>query len=60
MLDYMPESERYVVYCLDSTHCAAAELVARQLTLYGFRDVSVFPGGFAEWKAAGLGVQVEP
>jgi rhodanese-related sulfurtransferase len=60
ILDYLPQTERYLVYCSDSQHCTSAELLARRLGIYGFKNVSVFPGGFAEWKAAGLEVQVEP
>ncbi|KPL07998.1 hypothetical protein AMJ85_09100 [candidate division BRC1 bacterium SM23_51] len=57
LLDYLPETERYVVYCSDLEHCGTAELVAEQLIIYGYKNVAVFREGFEGWKDAGLPLQ---
>ena len=43
-------------------HCqsgARAAMAASLLRARGFPDVRVFAGGFAEWRSAGLAVEVE-
>lgn len=53
LLKYLPEEQLYVVYCESSRECAAAEIVAGQMAIYGYRNVRVFRGGWEEWKKAG-------
>jgi rhodanese-related sulfurtransferase len=42
------------VYCSDSG-CGDSRIVARALLRLGYRNVSVFPGGWQEWSEAGVG-----
>lgn len=44
-----PRDRPVVVYC-ESASCRAANLVARGLSLRGFRSVAVFREGWSEWK----------
>lgn len=48
------EGRVVVIYCTDSD-CPDARALAEKISSRGF-DVSVFEGGFADWKAAGLPV----
>ena len=42
-----------IVYC-DGNECQSSVLLAKVLSEYGFEDIRVFFGGWAEWVAAGL------
>lgn len=42
-----------VLYCASET-CQNSEIAARKLETLGYRNVRVFKGGKAAWKAAGL------
>ena len=42
-----------IVYC-DGNECQSSVLLAQALAEYGFEDIRVFFGGWAEWVAAGL------
>ena len=42
-----------IVYC-DGNECQSSVLLAKVLAEYGFEDIRVFFGGWAEWVAAGL------
>jgi rhodanese-related sulfurtransferase len=54
-----PDKEQpVVVYCASST-CRNSHLAAEKLELLGYRSVRVFCGGKAEWKDAGLALEVE-
>jgi rhodanese-related sulfurtransferase len=44
------KNARIIVYC-QSTGCKFAQRVASKLVEDGYADVSVFPGGWAEWTA---------
>jgi rhodanese-related sulfurtransferase len=44
---------RVVVYCA-SDACENSHIAARRLMELGYRDVSVYPGGKADWKELGL------
>jgi rhodanese-related sulfurtransferase len=48
----LDKSREVVTYCADSS-CAKASDAAAMLALKGYK-VSVYEGGVAEWKAAGL------
>jgi rhodanese-related sulfurtransferase len=48
-----------VVYCTGAT-CRNSHIAAEKLELLGYRFVQVFGGGKAEWKAAGLPLEVSP
>lgn len=48
-----------VVYC-SSRSCEDSKLVRKALMDLGFRRVSVFLGGWAEWSAAGLPEEKQP
>jgi rhodanese-related sulfurtransferase len=43
----------YVVYCSNEA-CPQSDFAAAKLLKLGFRDVRVYEGGLAAWKAAGL------
>jgi rhodanese-related sulfurtransferase len=53
LLDYFPEDQLYIVYCGSSRQCGSAEIVARQMKIYGYGYVRVFRGGWELWKKAG-------
>lgn len=42
-----------VVYCAN-LECRNSDLAAERLMALGYRDVRVYPGGKADWVAAGL------
>jgi hydroxyacylglutathione hydrolase len=55
-LDEIPRNRSLIVHCQTG---ARAAMAASQLRARGFPDVRLFTGGFAEWRAAGLSVEVE-
>lgn len=50
---------RVVLYCTD-LRCLGSEFVGTQLVDAGYRNVSRFPGGIAQWTEAGLPVEAGP
>jgi rhodanese-related sulfurtransferase len=48
-----------LVYCSDAG-CEDSAVVARALQTRGFTRLHLFPGGYAEWEAAGRRVEVSP
>jgi rhodanese-related sulfurtransferase len=48
-----------LVYCSDA-NCEDSALVARALQKRGLGPLLIFPGGFAEWEAAGQPVETQP
>ena len=44
--------DHVVVYCSDRS-CSASRIVAQKLIAAGYTDVRHYPGGLAEWHAAG-------
>jgi len=52
----LPRDTAIVVYC-SGKKCPDSKYVATELTLLGFRNVRVFEGGLAAWKASGRGVE---
>jgi rhodanese-related sulfurtransferase len=48
-----------LVYCSDAG-CEDSAVVARALHARGFTRLCLFPGGYAEWEAAGRRVEVSP
>jgi rhodanese-related sulfurtransferase len=46
-----------VVYCASET-CKNSDIAAQQLVKLGYRSVFVYRGGKADWKAAGLELEV--
>jgi rhodanese-related sulfurtransferase len=46
-----------VLYCASET-CKNSEIAARALVSLGYRSVFVYRGGKADWKAAGLELEV--
>jgi rhodanese-related sulfurtransferase len=48
-----PHKTTLIVYC-DGNECQSSVLLAKALAEYGFEDIRVFFGGWAEWVAAGL------
>ncbi len=55
-LDEIPRNRSLIVHCQTG---ARAAMAASLLRARGFSDVRVFTGGFAEWRSAGLPVEVE-
>jgi hydroxyacylglutathione hydrolase len=53
-LDQIPRDRPVIVHCQTG---ARAAIAASLLRARGFSDVRLFPGGFAEWHAAGLPVE---
>jgi hydroxyacylglutathione hydrolase len=53
-LDEVPRNRPVIVHCQTG---ARAAMGASLLRARGFNDVRLFPGGFAEWRAAGLAVE---
>ncbi len=45
-----------VVYCASAT-CTNSDKAAAQLTVLGYRNVSVFKGGKADWVEGGLSLE---
>ena len=52
----LPRDTAIVVYCADMKW-PVSKFAATELTLLGFRNVRVFEGGLAAWKASGRGVE---
>lgn len=48
-----PSETTLIVYC-DGNECQSSVLLAKVLAEFGFEDIRVFFGGWAEWVAAGL------
>ena len=46
-----------VVYCASDT-CRNSDLAAEKLATLGYRSIFVYRGGKADWKAAGLELEV--
>ncbi|MBE2205679.1 MAG: rhodanese-like domain-containing protein [Chthoniobacterales bacterium] len=56
-LPTLPEKSRtLIVYC-SGEDCADSKLVAQGLLLMGFKNVSVYSGGWEEWEASGSPVE---
>jgi rhodanese-related sulfurtransferase len=52
----LPKDAVIVVYCSD-LKCPDSRYAATELTVLNFRNVRVFQGGLATWKASGRGVE---
>jgi len=52
----LPRDTAIVVYCAD-TKWPVSKFAATELTVLGFKNVRVFEGGLAAWKASGRGVE---
>lgn len=52
----LPRDTAIVVYCTD-TKWPISRYASTELTVLGFRNVRVFDGGLAAWKASGRGVE---
>jgi rhodanese-related sulfurtransferase len=52
----LPRDTAIVVYCSDA-RWPISRYASTELTLLGFRNVRVFEGGLAAWKASGRGVE---
>lgn len=50
-----PRQATLIAYC-DGDECQSSVLLAKALAEFGFEDIRVFFGGWAEWVAAGLPV----
>jgi rhodanese-related sulfurtransferase len=48
-----PHTTTLVVYC-DGNECQSSVMLAKVLAEFGFEDIRVFFGGWAEWLTAGL------
>ena len=48
----LDEHDHIVVYCSDRS-CSASRLVGQKLVDAGYSDVRHYPGGLADWHAAG-------
>lgn len=48
---------RLVIYCA-GRECLDSHRIAHSLETYGFSDVRIFSGGFAEWMEGGLPVEI--
>lgn len=51
-------SKSIIVYCTDP-NCHDSEWVAQALLELGYKDVSFFSGGYAEWKQAELPIELK-
>lgn len=51
------KDEAVVVYCASET-CRNSHVAAEKLRELGYRSVFVYAGGKADWKAAGLALEV--
>jgi rhodanese-related sulfurtransferase len=49
IMDGLPNSKRIVVYC-QSSGCGYAQEVADILSVHGYDRISLYPGGWREWK----------
>ena len=45
--------QQFILYCADQA-CAASDLAARKLALFGFGDVLEYGAGKQDWQDAGL------
>ena len=52
VLPLLSPEERIMIYCSEPS-CEDSELLAKELHSFGYRNLLVFKGGFAEWQAAG-------
>lgn len=52
----LPRDTAIVVYCSDP-RWPVSKYASTELTVLGFRNVRVFEGGLAAWKASGRGVE---
>jgi rhodanese-related sulfurtransferase len=52
----LPRDATIVVYCSDA-RWPVSKYASTELTVLGFRNVRVFEGGLAAWKASGRGVE---
>jgi len=52
----MPRDTAIVVYCSDA-RWPVSKYAATELEVLGFKNVRVFEGGLAAWKASGRGVE---
>ena len=50
--ELLEKDDHIVVYCSDRS-CPASSVVAQKLIDAGYTDVRHYPGGLAEWHAAG-------
>src|SRR4051794_14590807 len=57
--DLAAPARKIIVYCSDAD-CEDGVIVAQKLRSVGYRSVSVFPGGFAEWEESGQLVEKSP
>lgn len=47
----VPEEAPVIVYCTASADCEDSTLISRQLRAAGFRNITIYEGGFPEWEA---------
>jgi rhodanese-related sulfurtransferase len=55
----LPGAQTLVVYC-EGGDCQTSIALAKLLYDRGYRDIRIFSGGWAEWKAAGLPEEESP
>ena len=55
----VPTDGRVICYCRSFT-CDFSDLLATELKIIGYQDVSVFSGGWDQWKEAGHPVEKGP
>jgi rhodanese-related sulfurtransferase len=53
----IPRDARVILYCASAT-CANSHQAAERLERAGYTDVSVYAGGKADWRDAGLPLEV--
>ena len=53
----LPEKEAHIVVYCANVQCRNSDAAAHALTRLGYRNVSVYAGGKADWLAAGLPVE---
>jgi rhodanese-related sulfurtransferase len=56
VLPLLSREEIIMIYCSELT-CEDSELLAKELYSFGYRNLLLFKGGFAEWQAARLPVE---
>jgi len=59
LLDYLPIDQFYIIYCESSRECGAAEIVAEQMQIYGYKEVQVLREGWEVWKRNGWPEETE-
>lgn len=52
--DFLPDKSRKVVLYGRDRQCELAHKAAQRMEQLGYAEVSVYPGGKADWQAAGL------